>query len=83
MMRLMLFPSSPRQTAMTGFDRISRISLRAIRVDATFATAALFSPDGATAAPSSRAAAFESTINCVSVRFGMFSSSANDSIRYH
>src|SRR4051794_12662670 len=59
--------SSSRHTCMSGFHRISRISLREIRLVATFAAAALFSPAGMLAIPSSRAAAFERTISCVSV----------------
>jgi hypothetical protein len=63
MTRLTFLPFSSRQIDIPGFDRISRMSLRATRLDPTFAAAALFIPRGATATPSSRAAAFESIID--------------------
>jgi hypothetical protein len=61
--RLTFFPSSSRQIGIPAFDRISRISLRATRLDPIFPAADLPIPRGLTATPSSRPAAFESTIN--------------------
>src|SRR5271155_4206058 len=68
---------------MPGLARTSRISLRATRLDPTFAAAALFIFGGTTAAPSSLAAAFDNTINCVSLSFAIFSSFACDGVRRH
>jgi len=51
------------------FDRTSRISLRETRL-----AAALFSPSGTIAIPSSRPAALERTISCVSDSFGILCS---------
>jgi hypothetical protein len=48
---------------MPGLDLISRISLRPMRLDPIFAAAALFNFGGTTAAPSSLATAFDSTIS--------------------
>src|SRR6476620_10738613 len=59
---------------MSGFERISRISLRETRLAATLAAAALFRSSGTLASPSSRAAAFERTISWVSLSFAMFDS---------
>jgi hypothetical protein len=55
--------SSCRQTGMPGFERNSRISLRAVRVAPTYNAAALFVFGGTTAIPSARAAAPESMIS--------------------
>jgi hypothetical protein len=68
---------------MPGFERTSRISLRVTRLAPTFEAAAPFIFAGTTAAPSSRAAAADKTINCASVSFAMVFSSCLDSIRYH
>src|SRR5271155_6040490 len=84
MTRLTLRPfSSARQAGMPDFVRASRISLRAIKLDPTFAAAALFIFGGTTAAPSSLAAAFDNTINCVSLSFAIFSSFTCDGICRH
>src|SRR4051794_23468515 len=75
MTRLVPRPSSSsRHTGTSGFDRTLRIRLRETRLAATFAAAALFSPVGMLAIPSSRAAAFESTMSCVSVSSAIFGS---------
>ena len=61
-----------------------RRALRETRLVPTFDAAALFSPSGTLARPSSRAAAFERTINWVSVSFAIVcSSSFVNSIRCH
>src|SRR5271166_2545156 len=84
MIRLTLRPfSSARHAGMPDFVRASRISFRATRLDPTFAAAALFIFGGTTAAPSSLAAAFDNTINCVSLSFAIFSSFACDGVRRH
>src|SRR5271163_4176444 len=84
MIRLTLRPfSSARQAGMPDFVRASRISLRATRLDPTFAAAALFIFGGTTAAPSSLAAAFDNTINCVSLSFAILSSFACDGVCRH
>jgi hypothetical protein len=55
--------SSARQIGMPGLDLISRISLRPMRLDPIFAAVALLNFGGTTAAPSSLATAFDSTIS--------------------
>src|SRR5208337_2189714 len=84
MTRLMdRLPSSARQTGMPGLDLISRISLRPMRLDPILAAAALLIFGGTIAAPSSLAAAFDSTISWVSVNLVIFSSFAYDSMGCH
>src|SRR6476620_8437963 len=68
---------------MSGFERISRISLRETRLAATLAAAALFRLSGTIASPSSRAAAFERTISWVSLSFAMSTPELVNSIGCH
>lgn len=68
---------------MPGFDFSSRISLRATRLDPTFAAATLFIFGGKIASPSSRAAAFDNTISWISVSFAMMDAPCFDSSRCH
>jgi len=82
--RLMPRPSrSSHQTGMPGLARVSRMNLRVMRLSAAFAGGGLRIVAGAITAPSSRAATFESSINCVPVSFANFSSFACDSVRCH
>jgi hypothetical protein len=76
-------PSSSRQTGMPGFERNSRISLRANRLAPTFEAAALLIFGGTTAIPSSSRAAADKTISWVSVSFAMILSSCFDGISRH
>jgi hypothetical protein len=67
--------SSSRQTGMSGLDRTSRISLRETRLAPTLDAAALIHSIGKERETSSRVAAFERTINWVSVSFAILCSS--------